>query len=70
VILIRAVLGIVLGLVALTFGLSLVLVLPVWLLWNWIGVSVLGGPALTFWQVWGTLLLFSLLAGVLRTKVS
>lgn len=59
-----------LSVLAFAFLVSLVTSLPIWLLWNWVGVGVFGGPHLTFWEVWGTLLLLSILVGVVKSKVT
>jgi hypothetical protein len=47
--------------VAVVGGLSLLFVLPVYLLWNWlVPIIFIGGgiaPHITLWQAWGILLL-------------
>lgn len=45
------------GAMGVILGLSLIMVVPTWLIWNWIGPGVLGLPELTFWQTWGVLFL-------------
>lgn len=42
---------------------SLALALPVYFLWNWVGVSVFGLPVLTWAESWGILLLIGFLFG-------
>jgi hypothetical protein len=49
-----------LGLIA---AVSLVLAVPIMLLWNWVAVAVLGFPTVTLFQAWGLNLLAHLLFG-------
>lgn len=47
--------------IAIAFGLSVVLALPVWLLWNWLMPMIFGLTKLTLIQAWGVTFLSSLL---------
>lgn len=47
----------VVGMVGLCFVLSLVLAIPVWLLWNWLCPTIWGWTELTLMQAWGLTLL-------------
>ena len=54
-------LAIVLGIIGLIFILAILMSVPTWLLWNWVGVSVLGLKQITLTQALGIQILFSLL---------
>lgn len=58
---ILAIIGIVIGAVALGFGLMCLKAWLVMLLWNWIAVSLFGAPVLGFWMAFGLSWLCSLL---------
>lgn len=47
--------------IALAFGLSVVLAVPVWLLWNWLMPIVFGLTKVTLIQAWGLAFLSALL---------
>jgi hypothetical protein len=51
-------------LIAITVGIAMILgmivAVPIWLLWNWIMVSIFGLPELTFLQTYGLFVLLSL----------
>jgi hypothetical protein len=49
------------GFAALLLVISMLFAWPVMLLWNWVGVAVLGLAKVTFWQAWGILMLCGLL---------
>lgn len=67
---ILAMLGILLAGIGLAFIGSLVLSVPVYFLWNWVGPAVFGGPQITFWQIWGMLMLVGLVLAFIRAKVT
>lgn len=52
-----------LSILALLAAVTLLLAVPVMLLWNWVGVSVLGLPTVGLFQAWGISLLSHLLFG-------
>ena len=56
-----AIIGIVIGALALSFGVMCFQAWIVMLLWNWIAVSLFGLPAVGFWMAFGLRLLCSLL---------
>jgi hypothetical protein len=58
---ILAIIGIVIGALALSFGVMCFQAWLVMLLWNWIAVGLFGAPVLTFWVAFGLRLLCSLL---------
>ena len=58
---ILATVGIVIGTIALTFGMMCLQAWLVMLLWNWIAVGLFGAPALSFWVAFGLRWLCSLL---------
>lgn len=58
---ILATVGIVIGAIALTFGVMCLQAWLVMLLWNWIAVGLFGAPALSFWVAFGLRWLCSLL---------
>ena len=58
---ILATVGIVIGAIALTFGVMCLQAWFVMLLWNWIAVGLFGAPALSFWVAFGLRWLCSLL---------
>jgi len=41
------------SLLVIVAGLGALFALPVWLLWNWVAVTVLGLKSITFLQAWG-----------------
>lgn len=45
--------GIVVAAIGLVFALSMVLAIPVWLLWNWLCPTIWGWPQLSLMQAWG-----------------
>ena len=47
--------------IALAFGLSVVLAVPVWLLWNWLMPIIFGLTKVTLIQAWGLAFLSALL---------
>ena len=47
----------------LQFLMAVIVVLPTWLLWNWIAVSVFELPSMSMLQTFGLLLLLSFLFG-------
>ena len=58
---ILATVGIVIGAIALTFGVMCLQAWLVMLLWNWVAVGLFGAPALSFWVAFGLRWLCSLL---------
>lgn len=58
---ILATVGIVIGAIALTFGMMCLQAWFVMLLWNWIAVGLFGAPVLSFWVAFGLRWLCSLL---------
>lgn len=46
---------------AMIFCYAVIIAFPVQLLWNWVGVDVLGLKHITLFQAWGLLVLFSFL---------
>lgn len=58
---ILATVGIVIGAIALTFGVMCLQAWLVMLLWNWIAVGLFGAPILSFWVAFGLRWLCSLL---------
>lgn len=58
---ILATVGIVIGAIALTFGVMCIQSWIVMLLWNWVAVGLFGAPALSFWVAFGLRWLCSLL---------
>ncbi len=56
-----ATLSIIIGVLLVAFGLSVVLAIPVWLLWNWLMPMIFGLTKLTLIQAWGVTFLSSLL---------
>jgi len=52
---------VILGAIALTFGLSLLLAFPIMWLWNWLAVDLFQLPMITFWQAFGLKFLIHLL---------
>ena len=58
---ILATVGIVIGAIALTFGVMCLQAWLVMLLWNWIAVGLFGAPVLSFWVAFGLRWLCSLL---------
>ena len=56
-----AIIGIVIGAFALSFGMMCLQAWLVMLLWNWIAVELFGAPALGFWMAFGLRWLCSLL---------
>jgi len=65
-----AMLGVLLAGIGLAFIGSLVLSVPVYFLWNWVGPAVFGGPHIGFWHVWGMLMLVGLVLAFVRSKVT
>lgn len=63
---ILAIIGIVIGALALSFGVMCLQAWLVMLLWNWVAVDLFGAPALGFWMAFGLCWLCSLL---LKSKV-
>ena len=57
------VIGTMLGVVALSFGMALVESVFVWLLWNWLMPGIFGLPGITIWQAFGLAFLCGLLFG-------
>ena len=57
-----------LALVGFVVILVVLLTLPVYFLWNWVGVDVLHLPIITLWQALGINLLAGCLFGKLYTK--
>ena len=55
------------GFIALTavwiLGVSIVSVVPAWLLWNWLVPPIFGLPEISFLQCFGLLLLFGIFLG-------
>jgi len=51
----------IIGVILIAFGLSIVLAIPVWLLWNWLMPMIFGLTKLTLIQAWGVSFLSSLL---------
>jgi len=51
----------ILGLIALSFILSLLLAFPIMWLWNWLCVDLFHLPAITFWQAFGLNILIHML---------
>lgn len=49
------------GVVGLAVVIALLLTVPVWLLWNWVAVAVLGLKPITLLQAWGLTALCSFL---------
>ena len=49
------------GILGLAVGLSLLLAIPTWLLWNWLLPPLFGLPTVTLWQAWGVNVLSSTL---------
>lgn len=47
--------------IAIAFGLSVVLAIPVWLLWNWLMPLIFGLTKVTLVQAWGLSFLSALL---------
>ena len=47
--------------IAIAFGLSVVLTIPVWLLWNWLMPVVFGITKVTLLQAWGLTFLSTML---------
>jgi len=43
----------------LLIAISLLYALPVWLIWNYVGPSVFGGPEIDFLKIWGILFLMN-----------
>ena len=58
---ILAIIGIVIGAIAWTFGIMCLQAWLVMLLWNWIAVDLFGAPVLGFWVAFGLRWLCSLL---------
>ena len=58
---ILTIIGIVIGALALSFGMMCLKAWFVMLLWNWIAVGLFGAPVLTFWVAFGLRLFCSLL---------
>ena len=56
-----AVIGTVFLALLIAFGLSIVLAIPIWLLWNWLMPLIFGVTKLTLIQAWGVTFLSSLL---------
>ncbi len=54
-------LSIIIGALLVAFGLSVVLAIPIWLLWNWLMPMIFGLTKLTLIQAWGVTFLSSLL---------
>lgn len=63
---ILAIIGIVIGALALSFGVICLQAWLVMLLWNWVAVDLFGAPVLGFWMAFGFCWLCSLL---LKSKV-
>ena len=63
-------LAIILGIIGLISILALFMSVPTWLLWNWVGVSVLGLKEITLVQALGIQLLFSILFKTFSYKSS
>lgn len=59
---------VVMSLVGFVVLMVLILTLPVYFLWNWVGVDVLHLPIITLWQALGINLLAGCLFGKLYTK--
>ena len=53
--------SIVIGVVALTIGLSIGIAALVMALWNWVMVGVFGLPAISLWLAWGLMILCGIL---------
>lgn len=45
------------GVIGLVFVVSVILAIPVWLLWNWLCPTIWGWPDVSLLQAWGLLLL-------------
>jgi hypothetical protein len=58
---IAKIVGIIVGVLALIVIVTLLITVPVWLLWNWIAFGIFGLPKLTLLQSLGLVLLTSLL---------
>lgn len=58
---ILAIIGIVIGALALSFGVTCLQAWLVMLLWNWVAVNLFGAPILGFWMAFGLCWLCSLL---------
>ena len=58
---ILAIIGIVIGAIALIFGIMCLQAWLIMLLWNWVAVELFGVPALCFWMAFGLRCLCSLL---------
>ena len=56
-----ATISIIIGVLLVAFGLSVVLAIPVWLLWNWLMPMIFGLTKLNLIQAWGVTFLSSLL---------
>ena len=56
-----AIFGTIIAVLAIAFGLSVVLAIPVWLLWNWLMPMIFGLTKLSLIQAWGVTFLTSLL---------
>ena len=56
--------------IAIAFGLSVVLTIPVWLLWNWLMPVVFGITKVTLLQAWGLTFLSTMLfkSGQISTR--
>jgi hypothetical protein len=54
--------------IAITVGIAIIIgmiiAVPIWLLWNWIMVSIFGLPELTFLQTYGLFVLLSLIFNI------
>ncbi len=55
------IIGAVIGLCGVIFLWSCLMAWPVMVLWNWVGVTVLGLNQITFWQALGLLILCGIL---------
>ena len=51
------------------FVVGMIAAIPCYFLWNWIGPAVFHAHALSFWQVWGVLILLHLFALPFATHV-
>ena len=58
---ILAIIGIIVGALALSFGVMCLRAWFIMLLWNWVAVGLFGAPVLDFWMAFGLRLLCSLL---------
>ena len=65
-----ATLSVIVGVLLVAFGLSVILAIPVWLLWNWLMPMIFGVTKLTLIQAWGVTFLSSLLFKSGRTSTN